>query len=527
MLYTILLAWILIVMLPILPAAGQPSGVLSQANAKALVEKYHCYSITIGAAQTVLLEKWFKSIGATDQDFANFQANAERARRFACGETPSSAAPLPLGVITTRFQTTHGLRDAEAKLTLLDSLARYARMLNANCSLPTAKDVAESLFAEMRSLSGGPSPPPPKFDPTDPSGYLGSCKNGGSGRVPDVGDDIGSWDNSAKGRYRQCVRGVIANAKPAECVSNPYGSLDNWDKALVGVQFLGGIVTILAAPVITPVIAVGLVVTVISIHRTIHQANESEEQKRKDQESQKKLEEEAKKKAEAAAPAPATPSDPSATPAPTPSPTPVPAPDPKKHCDRFPLANTGDDLFYVAADGGAIGLLDSIRTCRCEARAVAAGDLRGPGIAAGPGTECQSDADRRRAECVRNPYDEHDRPREACMKLLLEDNASFNVETKLCSQIQCTRRSGKVAKVGMGANRVLACGCFSRGIAREPAARTTACERMRCEAECVCRGARCACEGSDLRVRPTTPPAPPFRPAIPEGPGGFPAPPLR
>ena len=196
MLYTIILAWILIVMLPILPAAGQPSGVLSQANAKALVEKYHCYSITIGAAQTVLLEKWFKSIGATDQEFADFQANAERARQFACGETPGGPFSRPLGVITTRFQTTHRLVDAEAKLTLLNSLARYGKMLNADCGLPTAKDVAESLFAEMRSLSGGPSPPPQTRQRIwAPAKWR---RRPGSGCR---GDDVASWTDLRKAGY--------------------------------------------------------------------------------------------------------------------------------------------------------------------------------------------------------------------------------------------------------------------------------------------------------------------------------------
>ena len=54
----------------------------------------------------------------------------------------------------------------------------------------------------------------------------------------------------------------------------------------------------------------------------------------------------------------------------------------------------------------------------------------------------------------------------------------------------------------MGANRVLACGCFGGICQPEPSARTTACERMRCEAECVCRGARCACEGGRFACPP-------------------------
>ncbi|WP_262267255.1 MULTISPECIES: hypothetical protein [Microvirga] len=527
MLQIIILACVLAVIMPIVPARGQPNGVLTQANAKVLIDQYYCYSMGAAAAQTVLLKKWFKAIGATDQEFTNFQANAERARRTACGEPPSNFIPAPMGSITARFQNNHHLTNAEAKLTLLDSLERYAKLLASSCGLPTERDLAQSLFVRMRSVSGGPSATPASFDPSNPSAFLGSCGRGG-GQVPDISDDIGSWGNSAKDHYRQCVNNVIAKAKPAECVNNPYAS-QTLNNIKYGTAFILGLVTAATATgPAAPIVVLGAAVTILV---TIQIDNANEEQRRKDQENIKKLQEQLaeKEKSDATGSAPASPT--ATTPSDSNSdsdditlaPTPVPedTPDKNKQCSRFPVAGTGYELSYAREDGGVIGILDSIRSCRCEARAVEG--LNNSGIAGRIGSECQSDEDRTRADCAQNPFDDHDRPREECIALLLQDNsASVNVEALLCSQVRCSQYS---SKVGMSPNRVLACGCL--GLSIDGPTRTATCDRMRCEGECVCRGQRCSCEGSDMHTTPPTPPRPPVRPLIPHGLGGITLPPLR
>lgn len=94
-----------------------------------------------------------------------------------------------------------------------------------------------------------------------------------------------------------------------------------------------------------------------------------------------------------------------------------------------------------------------------------------------------------------------DRPREACIKYLMEDNKSFNIEARLCSAVQCTQYQ---ARVGLSPNKVLGWGCLGPGIERAGSAstRTTSCAQMRCDGNRVCRGRQCACEGSELREPP-------------------------
>jgi hypothetical protein len=545
------------------PASGQPNGVLTQASAKALVHEFRCYSMHIAAAQTVLLKKWFRSIGATDQEFTEFQVNVEAARRQVCGEVPASVSPLSTKDIFARFRTQNGLSAAGASLTLQESLARYTDLVASRCSLPTQRDLALSFIARMRTVAGSPtggSVAPGGGSPTggffgsslpDPSTFLGNCSSGGGAQVPDPGADIGSFGNTAKDLYGQCVRDVIAAIKPAECAVNPRASGWRYVKyAAVITGVMAGVVAFVATLPVSGPAAVGAVAAAQTgvvvgagatgavagfvaavaeiIDEEIEAANKKAEdartraerdeaEKNKKQAEQDKqnidevdeeLEEEAKR--DASTPGPTTPAR-------------APQDDPKQRCNRFPVSGAQSALSFDREDGGVIDFLDSIKSCRCKAIEAEAGRLGG--IRSAGGTECQSEKDRRRADCLANPFDDVDRPREECIQLLMEDNSdTVNIEALLCSQVRCTQYG---RKVGMSADRTLACGCLGPGLSTAGSTRTTSCQQMRCEGKCVCRGTRCTCEGSESRVTPTTPPSPPFRPVVPERPPGVPQPPFR
>jgi hypothetical protein len=326
---------------------------------------------------------------------------------------------------------------------------------------------------------------------------------------------------------------VIANAKPPACAINPYaGAAGEAKKTFAG----GALVARLIAMVVAPEYAAAWTAAAW-VSAAIAYAAELEDQEDKKrqadaasareraaaaaaaeemQENIKKLKEkqeelEARLAAAEAAAAAAT--------------TPAPAPKPQERCNRFSASVSGsqNELTYKRKDGGVIGILDAIKACRCKARKIESPSLST--IMEPDGSECQSDADRRRADCARNPFDEVDRPRKECIDFLMEDNPSFNLEARLCSAVQCTRDSK--AAVGLSANRVLGCGCFIPESSRDGSTRPNLCARMMCQGECVCRGTQCACEGGETRIIPHTPPAPPVQPIAPEGlPGIPPRPPL-
>jgi hypothetical protein len=179
----------------IVPAAGQARS-LTQDEAKTLIKEYQCYSMRIADAQAVLFRKWFKTVGASDDEFTNFQANVELARRDLCGEITLSdrirnygALQPPFNGIVGRFQNANVLTDTSARLALQESLERYAELLESSCNLQTEKQIATSLLNRMRSLTGGAtgsSAPPPPFNASD---SLGSCRSGGGGQSkPRPGD---------------------------------------------------------------------------------------------------------------------------------------------------------------------------------------------------------------------------------------------------------------------------------------------------------------------------------------------------
>ncbi|MET4181735.1 hypothetical protein ABIB94_003836 [Bradyrhizobium sp. JR7.2] len=537
----------------IVPAAAQPT-VLTQAQVSALIKEYECYAGSIFAAQAVLLQKWFKSVGASDQEFNDFKANAEQARRLACGAPPGNYVPSPLNGIAARFGRANGLTRTEPRLALLESLARYAKLLESSCNLQTNRRLGTSLLAKVRSMAGGAagaSSPPPPFNASD---FLGSCKSGGGAQVPNPGQDIGSLGTSAQDVYRQCVKDVIAKAKPAECVTNPYAGQTedeferNFGWAGVGLTVAG---LFLGGPVGAVVVGAGIFSGAVSFAadqagdeedkrvaeaaaaraaaataeadaaaaaaaaKAAAAAAEAAELKAQIEQLAKEMEEIKKKLAKAEADAAARRSG-----------SPTPAPKPSERCNRFSVSGTSEKLDYKRDDGGVIGILDSIKACRCKARALESPS--GTRITEPDGSACQSDADRERSECARNPYGPNDRPREECIKYLMEDNKSFNIEARLCSAVRCNNYQ---PGVGLGANRVLGCGCIGSRIEGGPgltATRTTRCDQMRCDGNCVCRGTQCACEGSELRGPPGGgPPAPPVRPAVPEGPPGVRPPPIQ
>jgi hypothetical protein len=204
--------------------------------------------------------------------------------------------------------------------------------------------------------------------------------------------------------------------------------------------------------------------------------------------------------------APAAPDAPPQTP-------PAPTPDNEEKCSRFPIAGTSYSLGFRKSDDTVIDLLDSMTDCRCKARAINC-----PRCPASD--ECKSAEDRKRADCLRNPYNEVDRPKEECLKFLLQDNSTtVNIETLLCGKVHCaTRRTPKLA---LGAARTLACGCFGQGISggQPSSSQGSAYANMICEGRCVCRGTQCSCEARETRLDPRNPPRPPRMPIIPWYPG--------
>jgi predicted XRE-type DNA-binding protein len=500
---------------------GQPTSgsALSSSDAQKFLKEYTCYYMRAASIQTPLLEKWFKSVGATSQEFTQYKTYMEAVSRFICDEISEaeiSTVKSPLPSIITRYSQQHSMSAAEAQFAVQASLTRYSDLLSKSCNLPSGEPVSREMMA--RAISSNPSSLPPVSPPSEAS-QLGTCGAGGSSGVPEPGgDDISVLGSGARQIYAQCWREITELATQPQCANNPLAfTVPQIVKYSAGVVAAGA--TIAAAYVTSPLwgpvlagVAAGSAIVAVMWDAVDDYVNEQEkEAMKKALETIVKEHEKEKLKITEAMQA-------STTSGGTPQPQPEPQPNPEQQCGRFPVAGTSYSLGYTRSDGGVTGLLDMLTECRCKAKAADCPQCP-------TSDECKSEDDRKRADCLRNPYDEVDRPREECMKLLLEDNsATVNIESFLCRQVQCAnRRASK--RLAFSGNRTVACGCFGSSQGRasvqpaSPMGSVASCLTMRCETECVCRGRQCSCKGNEPRVDPRNPPRPPRQPTLPWYPG--------
>jgi hypothetical protein len=200
-------------------------------------------------------------------------------------------------------------------------------------------------------------------------------------------------------------------------------------------------------------------------------------------------------------------------------------------CARFP-GNDTTKLYYKDDRGVEIDIAGMVHQCSCQTRAKRCPLCTELGMIL-PATSCESEKERKRRECLVNPFGPNDEVRKECIAALQEDNPGVNLDALFCSRVRCP--GNRASTVTLSSKQNLSCGCFAPpaefapGLAADAVCRLTRCETGECRCEIVEHGRRRTCGCVVSAPTGSSPHPPPTDvhfpvPVPPPGPGGPPGP---
>ena len=164
------------------------------------------------------------------------------------------------------------------------------------------------------------------------------------------------------------------------------------------------------------------------------------------------------------------------------------------YCPSF-LGDQPAVAFVDQADGGQVDVLDAVNSCFCKALSA---NSNGSGTSR-QNAFCRSDRLDAVLDCFQNPFDENDKPKAACVDMLLSSNPGSMgkaIGRKYCERVKCP---GLVPSTADWSSGALACQCiFNDGVGSQiglNSASLRQCQQITCPEGVpkVLNGLGCSC----------------------------------